>query len=94
MLQKTCKWNEHGEQYTSAKLVLPNMTLQQFSTQMILSRGARYDLIFNNSSGCQRVCKKSHHEGNRISPCCANFRNRRPLSPTAGISRCSSFTHP
>ena len=28
---------------------IPKMTLQQFKTQMILSRGALYDLIFNNS---------------------------------------------
>lgn len=28
---------------------IPNMTLQQFRIHMILSLGARYDLIFNNS---------------------------------------------
>jgi hypothetical protein len=27
----------------------PKMTLQQFKTQMILSRGARYDLILSSS---------------------------------------------
>jgi hypothetical protein len=28
----------------------PNMTLQQFKTQIILSLGARYDLIFKSSA--------------------------------------------
>jgi hypothetical protein len=31
------------------KSYIPKMTLQQFKTQIILSRGARYDLILSSS---------------------------------------------
>jgi len=73
---------------------LPNMTLEQFRTQIILSRGALYDLIFRSSGSTLDM--KSQGKGQRGSgkPCCASFRKRRPLSPTGGMSRWSSLTHP
>lgn len=37
---------------------LPNITLQQFKTQMILSLGALYDLIFNSSDTVQLAWDK------------------------------------
>lgn len=41
----------------------PKMTLQQFKTQMILSRGARYDLILSNSNivSCTTVSGARKH---------------------------------
>jgi hypothetical protein len=41
--------NESAEESDLECFSKPKITLQQFSTQMILSLGARYDLIFRSS---------------------------------------------
>ena len=38
---------------------LPKITLQQFNTQMILSRGARYVLILSNSEHILGIARKT-----------------------------------
>ena len=68
----------------------PKMTLQQFKTHIILSRGARYDFIFNSSAHSQIVTTWFASESAFL-PCCASFRNFLPLSPTGGMSRCVSL---
>lgn len=73
---------------------LPKMTLQQFKTHMILSRGALYDLIFNNSVACQPKVEETGWKNTPDRPCCASLRNRFPLSLTGGISKCASWTQP
>lgn len=53
MFEKACKRGKYAYWTEMDSLVQrmhsPNMTLQQFNTHIILSRGALYDLIFNSS---------------------------------------------
>lgn len=71
---------------------LPKMTLQQFKTHMILSLGARYDLILRSSEKGQQTFPTVF--SGQIQPCWASLKKRFPLSPTGGMSKCCSRTHP
>lgn len=76
----------------TARRYIPKITLQQLSTQIILSLGARYDLIFSSSAVIVSI--EPATSSTSYLPCCASLRNLLPLSLLSGMSRCASRIHP